>query len=40
MDLVAADHRVFSYFLALGDGFTLSLRYERAAIAAGGWWRC
>jgi rhomboid family GlyGly-CTERM serine protease len=29
----------FHILLILGDGFTLSLRYERAAIAAGGWWR-
>jgi rhomboid family GlyGly-CTERM serine protease len=29
----------FHVLLALGDGVTLSLRYERAAIASGAWWR-
>jgi len=29
----------FHILLALGDSVTLSLRYERAALAAGGWWR-
>ncbi len=29
----------FHILLALGDGVTLTLRYERAAIAAGAWWR-
>jgi rhomboid family GlyGly-CTERM serine protease len=29
----------FHILLILGDGITLTLRYERAAIAAGGWWR-
>lgn len=30
---------VLDGLLALGDGVTLGLRYDRAAIAAGGWWR-
>jgi len=29
----------FHTLLALGDSVTLSLRYDRAALAAGGWWR-
>ena len=30
---------VFDLLLALGDSCTLLLRFDRAGIAAGGWWR-
>jgi rhomboid family GlyGly-CTERM serine protease len=30
---------IFDLVLALGDSTVLALRYDRAALAAGGWWR-